>query len=332
MTNFIHRPSLIRPAPLSVGDTIGVLSPSGAFVGREPHWQMFEQVLSERGYRVQVAPYAQEVSGYTAGTREQRLSDFHALWSDPSIQAIWCSQGGTGSMHLLDGLDYDWIRRHPKIFIGYSDVTALLMAIHSRTGLVVFHGPMGVTDFGLMTQPFTSEQCWQILEGQANREIPYRFKNARQSKYRMLRPGVAEGPLYVGNLQLLTALTGTGYLPDLTGAVLLIEDVASFVYLIDRMLTQLRLCGVLNQLGGLVFGEFFNLMRENPIIPLNMVGAPTMEALAERFAQELTIPVGFGFSCGHAPSKTTFPLGVSVRFDAESGTLTLLEPYLSEAG
>lgn len=323
-----NRPPLLKPPALKPGDTIGIISPAGAFLGREGSWKMMQAYLEGLGYRVKSGKNAQVVQGYTAGSDLQRLEDLHAMWEDPSVKAVIGSQGGFGSMHLLNQIDYQLLVRYPKILMGYSDLTALLMGVHSHTGMVVFHGPMAVSDFGFGANPFTASQCWKLLNGEANRQIPYTLENAYQAQYQTLRSGAVEGPLYAGNLQLLSSLVGTGMLPDLTGAILLIEDVGSFIYIIDRMLTQLALSGVLSRLGGLLFGEFFNLMEANPIIPLNIQGAPSPVELCRRFADTLSIPVGYGFSCGHGLAKSTLPLGMKTRFDADAGTLTLLESYL----
>jgi muramoyltetrapeptide carboxypeptidase len=323
---------LLRPEPLRPGDTIGVVSTSAAFAGRELMWLQMQQYLTGKGYRVKVGPHAQSMTGYLAGTDAQRLADFHALWEDPSVKAIFCSQGGYGSMRLLDKLDYDLLAAHPKILMGYSDVSGLLMAVHSRTGLVVFHGPMAVSDFGKMpANAFTEQHCWAMLTGAESGDAasPLPLANAYTPYYQSLRPGVVEGPLYAMNLQLLTALIGTSYLPDLTGAVLLIEDVGGYIYLLDRMLTQFRLSGILERLGGLVFGEFVFMQTVNPIIPINIVGAPTLPQLLAEFAEPLRYPVGFGFSMGHTDVKVTVPCGVRCRFDAATGQIALLEPHVA---
>lgn len=320
----------VLAAPLRRGDTIGIVSPSGAFQGREPQWVRMKDYLEGLGFVVAIGAYAQKISGYTAGTDTERLLDFHAMWSDPNVRGILCSQGGYGSMRLLEKLDYKLIAQRPKVLMGYSDNSALLLAIHSQSGLVGFHGPMAVSDFGKeQIDNFTAQHCWPLLTGSANQSLPYSLPNACQPFYRTLRPGIAEGPLFAGNLQLLSSLVGTPYLPDLTGAILLIEDVGGYIYLLDRMMTQLQLSGTLQKLSGLLFGEFIHMMGENPIIPLNITGAPSIPELLQSFADTLSIPVGYGFSCGHSEAKTTFPIGVQARFDADAGSVSLLEAYMS---
>lgn len=317
---------LLKPHPLQPGQTIGIVSTSGAFNNRQTMWPQMERTLTERGYQVSLAPHAQAAQGYLAGSDEDRATDLMAFWQDPTIDAIWCSQGGYGSMRLLDRLDYNWICQHPKPIIGFSDASALLLALHRQTGLVGFHGPMAVSNFGYpQTHPFTDTHCWTMLEGRFN--VPYDLPNALADHYQCLRPGpTITGPLIVANLQLLTALLGTPYLPNLSRAVLMIEDVVSPIFIVDRMLTQLKLAGVFEQIAGLIIGEMVALQTDpHPLVPLAMDGAPTPLALAQALASELSIPVGYGFSCGHSPAQTTLPLGITIAFESTTGQVTLLD-------
>ncbi|MBY0404328.1 MAG: LD-carboxypeptidase [Cyanobacteria bacterium] len=331
----IHNPSiqknaLMKPSALQKGDKIGIISPSASIQGRQEYWERMRQFLTAKGYEVLMGAYAEGQHGYLAGTDAQRLLDFHVLWSDPSVKAIWCSQGGYGAMRLLEVVNYSMIAQNPKLFIGYSDITALLWGIHQKTGLVTFHGPLAASDFGKETTDlFAAQEVFRMVSGEANYQIPYTLPNANPF-YRCLRPGVAEGPLYVGNLQLITALLGTPYFPDLTGCILMVEDLGGYIYLLDRMLMSLKLSGILNRLAGLVFGEFIYMQERNTILPINMVGAPSVLELLESFSASLNIPVGYGVSCGHSDAKSTYPIGIQTRFEGETGMLQLMESYLND--
>lgn len=237
------------PPRLLPGQTIGLISPSGP---ASPAVVEAARVrLSQEGFRTVVGRHALDVRGYLAGNDADRAADVHAMFVDPDIHAVLCVRGGYGAMRLLDALQYDLIRRYPKIFVGYSDVTALHLAFYHRAGFVTFHGPMATAiakddghDLHQLLRAVTLPQpLGPLVNPPGAPEIE------------PLVPGAAEGTLIGGNLALLTSLLGTPYLPPFSGAVLFIEDIVDHLYRLDRKLVHLRLAGVLEQVAGIVVGE-----------------------------------------------------------------------------
>lgn len=267
--------------------------------------------------------HALERHGYLAGTDDVRVADLNTALEDPTMDAVWCLRGGYGVTRLLDRVNYEALARWPKPVIGFSDITALLLAIRAQTGLVTFHGPMSrapLTGFSRthFEQVLTRAEPAGLLAG---RTPPAEVLVPRSPRIVALAGGAAEGPLVGGNLTLLLALAGTPYFPDLTGALLFLEDVAEDLYRVDRLLSQLRLMGVLKQLAGVVVGQFTDMKRG-----AGDGGALAFDEVLFSYLARLKIPVAYGFPFGHVDDQWTLPLGVRARLDADQGTLTLLEP------
>jgi len=259
-------------------------------------------LLTSRGFRVREAAHLYDRHDYLAGHDEARLSDLHAMFLDSEVAAVFCARGGYGSLRLLERLDYDLIRQHPKIIVGYSDITALLMAVYKMTGLVVFHGPMvqglcAISDSSL-------EGLFKILSS----EEPVSFDLMGGTP---LLTGSAEGPLLGGNLSLLCHLVGTRYLPSLKGAILFVEDRGEPLYRIDRMLTHLSLAGQLNTIAGLIAGEF-----------VDCGDTSQTDRLLMATASKLDIPLVTGFPAGHGQNNLTLPLGMPAHLDTRRMTLS----------
>lgn len=312
---------LIKPARLKPGDTIGIISPAGS-VKEGSSWEETIRYFENRGYKVKIAPHAKDRNEYLAGFDQDRLSDLISFFKDDEISAIICSRGGYGVFRLLSGIDWNVIRENPKIFVGYSDITALLNNIVNKSGLVAFHGPLALSDFGVNdVNKYTEKTFFEVLEGRIS--IPYAYKNPIE--YECINSGKTEGILAGGNLAILTGLLGTPYFPNLKNKILLLEDIGEPLYKIDRMLMQLKLAGVFNQVSGILFGEFTCIPEsDNPEISKLSV----IEIIKE-LTQDLSIPVGFGFPAGHGGFKATIPLGVKYFFDAETGKLTLLDECIN---
>ncbi|NIE75625.1 LD-carboxypeptidase [Pantoea sp. Ap-967] len=271
--------------------------------------QRASQWFSERGYRCQVYPGAQQADGYLAGSDEQRLQDLHAAFADPAVDAILCMRGGYGSMRLLDRLDFDLIRRHPKPLIGYSDITALHMALYRHAGLITFHGAMLNADLlGGKLQP-TEASLLAQLGGQvgAGDAIAHPGEFALQC----VVPGVASGRLLGGNLSMLGATMGTLAEIDTQGCILFIEDVNEPLYRVDRLLTQLRLAGKLQGVKGVLVGDFAGIT------------VAALTPLLEQTFAPLGVPVLAGWRSGHCDPNVCLPLGAVVRLDSRAQTLVL---------
>jgi muramoyltetrapeptide carboxypeptidase len=255
--------------------------------------------------------------GYFAGTDAQRLDDLDAMLNDPQVKAIFAIRGGYGSPRLLPHVDYRAVRRRPKIIVGFSDITALQLALFRRVGLVTFSGPLPGVEFWRKPDPYTEEHFWRLLTS-PKRAGP--LLNPRNEPMRSRIPGRTEGRLLGGNLSLLMSNLGTRFSPDYRGAILVLEDVGEHFHRIDRMFTQLRNAGILDQINGLVLGRFTDCTPSDPAKPhlklpeifdevLSWVKAPTVE----------------DFQYGHVARKLTLPIGLRARLDANTETLTVLE-------
>ncbi len=307
---------LLRPRALRRGDVIGLVAPAGA-LWRPDRVEACVRYLEGRGYRVEVGAHALGYDGAFSGTDDQRLSDLNGMLRDPRIRAILALRGGYGTPRLLDRIDYAAVRRDPKILVGYSDITALQMALFRRTGLVSFSGPLGAVEFAGTPDPVTEESFWRLVTSRRTRG---KFPLPADVSLVTRQPGVGEGTLLGGCLSLVVALLGTPYSPDYRGAVLALEDVHEQFHRLDRMLTQLRLAGVLGRAEGLLLGQFTHTSAADPAHPCHDLEAVWASVLAD-----LHCPVVSGFPYGHVPRKVTLPWGVPVRVDGRRQTLSLLE-------
>lgn len=306
-------PHAVWPRPLRVGDTIGVVAPAGAVRNRATLERGLDR-LRGRGYRVRLGANLMADNGLTAGTEAQRAADLNAMWRDESVQAIWCAKGGYGTLALLDLLDWATVARRPLPLVGYSDITGLQMAVLARTGLVSFHGPMVADQLGLAgsLDAGTLSSLFGWLGGLT---LPHAPTNPNSAPLRAVRGGQATGRLIGGNLSLLAALCGSRYLPETTGAILVIEDVNEYPYRVARMLDTLKLAGVLDRIGGLVIGSFTDCFEGS--------GTAVSDLLAARLVGR-QIPIVAGLSFGHVASRATLPLGALARLDATGPSLTIM--------
>jgi muramoyltetrapeptide carboxypeptidase len=238
------------------------------------------------------------------------------MFADDRIGAIFCTRGGYGSARLLELLDYRFIQSHPKILVGFSDITALSLALFAKARLITFAGPMIAAEFASGIRPLASEALWDML---GQRRKTRRLPHCEGS--RILQGGVTEGTLLGGNLSVLCSLIGTPWLPDMRGAVLFIEDVGEPVYRVDRMLLQLRQSGILRRISGVILGSF-------TAVPAEKQNRELDEVLRE-YLLPLGIPVLADFPFGHIPEKITLPLGSQVRLDANRRAVTVLQPVVS---
>lgn len=310
----------IKPQRLRPGMTVGLVTPASNVPEDEDLLAAMDFVRS-LGFEARAAANLRRRKQYLAGTDQQRADDLNALFADPDVDAIFCVRGGYGSGRLLRDLDYDMIARNPKIIMGYSDITAILNAIHLRTGLLTFHGPIAGDNFS----EYTFEQYRRVLvEPSTGTRIgePPEFETRpgvveRDNRLTAIVSGSAEGHLIGGNLSLLVTLMGTPFEPDFDGAILFLEDVSEPPYSVDRMLTHLWLTGKLEQVAGIVFGKFTDDDYDGNTLSMEQV-------LRER-CEPLGIPTLRGVMIGHIDDKTVVPIGARARLDVDAGTLTLLE-------
>jgi muramoyltetrapeptide carboxypeptidase len=302
---------IIKPPPLRRGDKIALIAPASSFnheaflAGCERLRQMgYEPVYSENIFDRDI---------YFAGSAERRARELKEYWQRKGIRALVCVRGGYGSNYLLETLDFNLIAKQPKILVGCSDVTSLLTAIHDRTGLVTFHGPMVAKDLAGGT--FDASSWNNALTGAARWDVP-------AAGVEVLRPGTAQGKLYGGCLSMLVASLGTPFEIETEGTILLIEDVAEKPFRIDRMLMQLRLAGKLEGVRGFVFGEMLDCLPPKG-------ESYTLQQVIMRVLESFDVPVVFGLKSGHVTDgNITLPIGVQAKLTAESSgaELSILEP------
>ncbi len=299
---------------LHPGDTIAIVSPAGATPIEPAKPDPFAQgiaLLEQAGFRVKLMPNAKNKRLYLAGTDAERLSDLQAAFADPEVKGILCARGGYGCTRLLPHLDFALIQQNPKVLIGFSDITALLLPIYQQTGLIGFYGPM-LTSNLIHNEPYSQSQLLQLIQG--NTKAPHSIPN--QNPYQCFQPGIAQGRLIGGNLSLLTALCGTPFQPKTEGHVLFIEDWHEKYYTLDRQFQQLRMAGLFDGITGLLLADFSEIETEPE---------QTLPEFLQALTAFLKVPVGFGFSVGHGEQTATLPIGCLAEFNATTGTLTLLE-------
>ena len=313
----------LLPLPLAKGDTVGLVSPSSA---SEDSFslQLAAEAMQALGFKVRLGAHAAERRGHLAGSDAGRAGDLNAMFADKAVKAIICTRGGSGAARLLPLLDYDLIRRNPKVLLGYSDITALHSAIQARTGLVTFHGPIGSGSWNA----FNVDQFQRVL---LNRElVEYRNKVEagdelvpRRNRTVTITGGKARGELVGGNLTVLTALAGSPYLPDFSGKILFLEDVSEAPYRIDRMLSTLRLMGALDKVKGVIFGEC------TECDPGGGYGSLTLPQIFDDYFKPLKVPAYRGAMIGHIRQQFIVPVGGRVEMDADAGTFRMLEPVFA---
>jgi len=315
-------PASLKAPRLQPGDTVGIISPAGATYQQE-NLAIVEDAMRGLGLIPNVAPHALERYGYLAGSDSDRASDINAFFADPAIAALLPIRGDWGSARVLPYLDYDTIRQNPKIIVGFSDITALLLGIYAQTGLITFHGPHGITAWdSAQVQPFRQmlfDGVAPTIQNPAFGENGDRLMPVR-GRIQTITPGQATGTLIGGNLSVISGIVGSPYMPDMNGAILFLEDVGERPYRIDRMLTQLKLAGILDQLSGFIFGQCTSCN------PGNSFGSLTLEEILRDHIQPLGIPAWSGAWIGHVEPLLTLPIGVEATVDSVAGTIQVLEP------
>ena len=310
--------ALLAPR-LKPGDTLGLVSPANATWERDQlKWAM--ESLVALGFKVKPGANVAARRGPFAGTDAQRAADINAMFADDSVAGIIAMTGGSGCNRIVDLLDYDLIRRKPKFFGGFSDLTSLVNAIHRQTGLVTFHSPVAGSEWNEY-----SVQNFKAVAMNAEAAVlrnpvtkPGDDLVAREERIITLRPGRAQGPLVGGNLTVLASLAGSPYFPDCRGAVLFLEDINEYIYRVDRCLSTLRLTGALSQVAGVALGRFTKCE------PGEGYGSLTLDEVFDDYFLPLNVPVFRGASIGHIKRKLTVPVGAPAEIDAEAGTIRLL--------
>ncbi len=306
---------------LRPGDTVGLVSPANATFEREPLKIAIES-LQALGFKVKPGEFVAARRGPFAGTDAQRAADVNAMFADDSVAGILAMTGGSGCNRIVDKLDYELIRRRPKFFGGFSDLTSLVNAIHRQTGLVAFHSPVAGSEWNDF-----SVQGFKAIAMNAEAAVlrnpvvkPVDDLVAREERITTIRAGKAQGRLVGGNLTVLASLAGSAYFPDCRGAILFLEDINEYIYRIDRCLSTLRLTGTLSQLAGVVLGRFTKCE------PGDGYGSLTLDEVFDDYFLPLGVPVYRGAAIGHIKRKLTVPVGAPAETDADAGTIRLLAP------
>jgi muramoyltetrapeptide carboxypeptidase len=297
----------IKPSRLQEGDRIGVIAPAGPVL--ESEIQPGLNFLESLGFETVCSPHLFDQKGYLAGEDRSRLQDLHAMFRGKRIKAVFCARGGYGTHRILEKLDYSLFTRNPKIFVGYSDITALLFAIFKKSGMLCIHGPVVrdlLKDDGenarLLVKLMTSDDL-----------ITVNFSNGMAVK-----KGRAEGVLLGGNLSLICHLIGTPFLPSFKGKILFIEDKGEPLYRIDRMLTHLLLSGKLEKCAGMMIGSFEECGDQASVIDL----------VKER-CSGLSIPIVTGLPVGHGEQNVPLPIGARAVLDTNTMSLRIKEQCVS---
>lgn len=311
---------IIRPPRLKSGDTLGLIHPSSATF-QKMDLEIAVDNLKAVGFKVKTGAHALDRYGYLAGKDVDRAADINAFFADPEVQGICAVRGGWGAARTLPYLNFEVIAKNPKVLFGFSDITALHMAIPAKTGLVTFHAPTG---FSAWTELSASWFRRVVVEGEAatfvnepdfkGRIAPVGFRT------QTIVPGKAEGRLLGGNLTVLAHLVGTPYLPDFTGKILFLEDVHEGLYRIDRMLTHLKLAGLLSKIKGFIWGQCSDCEPDSAGF-----GSLTIEEILDDHIKPLNVPTYRGAMIGHVDRQFTVPEGILAEMDASAGTFRLLE-------
>lgn len=314
--------SLIRPRALRPGDTVGLITPA-TYVSDPDRLLLAERTIRYFGLRMKRGRNVGRRSGYLAGSVQDRLDDLHAMFADPEVKGVFCIRGGYGSAQLLDRIDYSLIRRNPKIFLGYSDITSLHLAIGKQAGLVTFHGPVVLSRYTGYTRRYFRKALFETAPIGVVANPPDDDPLRPSHLLRTIRGGKARGPLIGGNLTLLCMSLGTPYELDTRGRIFFIEDIAEEPYAVDRMLTQLRLAGKLDAAAGIVFAECQDC-RPRDYKP-SYESTFSIGEVLDNILGGLKIPVLSGMTLGHTNDQATLPLGVMATLDADKGELAIEE-------
>lgn len=303
--------TIIKPPRLKVGDTVGLISPAG-FVDSQDVAEA-QKIFTALGLKVKPGRHILDRYGYLAGKDRNRARDVNAMFADKSVSAIIAMRGGWGGNRILPLLNYNSIRANPKIIMGYSDITSLLLAITARSGLVTFHGPVATSTWNNFTWKYVKSILFDAQAVAMNNTLITKLNRE------IITPGKAKGKFIGGNLSVINSMLGSSYLPTWKNSILFIEDIGEDVYRVDRMLVQLRNAGILNQLSGFVFGQCSRCSSEKSVPSF------TLMQVLQQHIRPLNIPAWYGSMIGHIRDKFTLPIGINVEIDANTGIIKMLE-------
>jgi len=318
------RAAAIYPKRLNPGDTVGLVSPASATFENDG-FEYAIASLQALGFKVKEGKHLRSRWGKWGGTDAERAGDINAMFADPEVAGIFAMTGGSGCTRIVDKLDYATIRRNPKYFGGFSDITCLLNGITRQTGVVTFHAPVAESEWnGFSVDLFKAT----VMRGETPVMHNYTDTHSdnlvpKADRTHVVRAGRARGVLVGGNLCVLAAMAGSAYFPDCRGAILFIEETNEQLYRVERTLSTLRLCGAFGQLAGVVVGQFTQCE------PGDGYGMLTLEEILADYFLPLNVPVYRGAMIGHIKRKFTMPVGAVAEMDADAGTVQLIAPAVA---
>lgn len=293
--------NIIHPKSIQKGDTIGLITPSSPLEPGSLDAGM--RYLEEKGFKIKLGKHINDSMRFLAGNDSDRAKDFMDFIKDPEVKAIIATRGGQGSQRMLPLLDYDVIRSHPKILVGFSDTTALQLGLLAKADLTSYSGfTLTVELNALIDRTLMSclqGESYQIVEGTP------------------AYPGVVEAPLIGGNLSLLTSLIGTPYQPNFKGSILLLEDVEIEPFNVDRMISHLDLAGVFDQVVGIIFGEFEHCISRDP-------QCGTIEDVINEWSLRYKVPCLKNFPYGHGARSCVLPIGKRIKLDVNARSVNVI--------
>lgn len=313
-------PKILKPPRLRKGDVIGVIAPASPM--KPELLESGVRYLEGLGYRVKLGKHVFKTHGYLAGTDKQRAQDLNNMFRDRRVQAIICARGGYGTPRLLPLLNYEAMQQHPKIFVGYSDLTAIQLAMFKHAGLITFSGPMVAAEMGRGIDPFTEENFWRMITS----ALPFgEVQRPNGESYGAINKGKVTGRLIGGCLSLIAPLEGTHHLPALDKKIFFVEDVGEAVYRWDRYFVQLREVGLLQRIGGFMLGQTTDCQSRDDDPTL------TFDDLMRDFIKPLKVPALTGLDYGHSRVKHTMPIGAAAELEVSSrrARLTITEAAVS---
>jgi muramoyltetrapeptide carboxypeptidase len=317
--------ALLKPERLSPGDTVGIVTPASPPPDPKDI-DGFVQAIERLGFKPKLAPHARSRHGFLAGTDRDRAADLMSLFADRRVKAVFCARGGYGAGRLLARLDYDAIRRHPKILLGFSDITALHCALLTKAKLVSFHGPTISSNLHQAGPSDFTVQC--LVRTLTQPSAPGAIcRGYQEGTVTVLRRGRASGPLLGGNLSLLCTLLATPYQPSFKNRILFFEDIDEPPYRFDRMLTHLLNAGLLQQVAGVAIGINQGCVDSKARTPGEY--RQSLEDVLKERLLPLKVPIVAGLPFGHVRCNATLPIGLQATLDADHAGLHIDEPAVT---
>lgn len=306
----------IKPRKLQKGDLIGIISPASA-PDDLSRIDKGINYLEKLGYKTILGKNSSKSYGYLAGSDDERVSDLHEMFANKDVKAIFCTRGGYGSPRLLNRIDYKLIRRNPKIFVGYSDITTLQLAFYKKCGLVTFAGPMLAVDFYNNVSSFTEEFFWSLITSDKKMG---KIKQPENRNIKKFIKNSSEGIVLGGNLALMTSIMGTEYFPSFKEKILMLEEVGETPYRVDRLLNQLKLAGIFEQVNGILLGAFTDC-EEADLSKKTL----SLDQVLDDYLSNLKVNVTLNFQHGHIKDNITVPFGTRIKVNSLKENIEFLE-------